>query len=78
MDFTPAAIRSFDVARLRAEVDRARPLLEALGRGINVVGEEARAANVVKLAGNFVLPSSTKTMIASVRSAQVSVFQMEK
>ncbi|MDI1449387.1 NAD(P)-dependent oxidoreductase [Polyangium sp. 6x1] len=42
----------------RAEVDRVRPLLEAIGRGLRVVGEEPTAANVVKLAGNFVIASS--------------------
>ncbi len=42
----------------RADVDRVKPLLEAIGRGLSVVGEEATAANVVKLAGNFVSASS--------------------
>jgi 3-hydroxyisobutyrate dehydrogenase-like beta-hydroxyacid dehydrogenase len=40
-----------------AVVDRVRPLLQAIGRGISVVGEEAKAANVVKLSGNFVTAS---------------------
>jgi 3-hydroxyisobutyrate dehydrogenase-like beta-hydroxyacid dehydrogenase len=42
----------------RADLDRVKPLLEAIGRGLSVVGEEARAANVVKLVGNFVSASS--------------------
>jgi 3-hydroxyisobutyrate dehydrogenase-like beta-hydroxyacid dehydrogenase len=42
----------------RSEVDRVRPLLEAVGRGLSVVGEAAKLANVVKLAGNFTIASS--------------------
>jgi 3-hydroxyisobutyrate dehydrogenase-like beta-hydroxyacid dehydrogenase len=41
-----------------AEVELVKPLFEAIGRGLSVVGEEATAANVVKLAGNFVIASS--------------------
>ena len=33
----------------------ARPLLEAVGQEVLVVGEDASAANVVKIAGNFLL-----------------------
>ena len=42
----------------RADVDRVKPLLEAIGRGLSVVGEDAKAANVVKLSGNFVSASA--------------------
>ena len=37
------------------QVARCRPLFEAIGRGLSVVGTEASAANVVKLAGNLTL-----------------------
>ena len=36
-------------------VDRAHPLLEALSRGITVVGTEPRQAHAVKLGGNFLI-----------------------
>jgi 3-hydroxyisobutyrate dehydrogenase-like beta-hydroxyacid dehydrogenase len=41
----------------RADVDRVRPLFEAVGRGLSLVGEAAKCANVVKLAGNFTIAS---------------------
>lgn len=36
-------------------VDRARPLLEAMSRGITVVGKESRQAHAAKLGGNFLV-----------------------
>lgn len=36
-------------------VERARPLLEPLSRGISVVGTEPRQAHAVKLGGNFLI-----------------------
>ena len=36
-------------------IDRARPLLEAMSRGITVVGKEPRQAHAVKLGGNFLV-----------------------
>jgi 3-hydroxyisobutyrate dehydrogenase-like beta-hydroxyacid dehydrogenase len=36
-------------------VERARPLLEAMSRGISVVGSEPRQAHAVKLGGNFLI-----------------------
>lgn len=44
-------------AGLTADVEMVRPLLEAIGRGLSVLGEEAKAANVVKLSGNFLIAS---------------------
>lgn len=41
----------------KADVERCRPLFEALGRGMTVLGERPSQANVVKLAGNFFLIS---------------------
>jgi len=53
---------------------RCRPLFEVLGRGITVVGEDPRAANAVKLAGNFLLAAAIEGMaeaIALTRKAGV-------
>ena len=36
-------------------IERARPVLEPLSRGISVVGSEPRQANAVKLGGNFLI-----------------------
>lgn len=44
------------------DVARCRPLLEALGRGLSVLGERASAANVVKLSGNFLIASMMEAL----------------
>lgn len=41
---------------------RVRPILEQLGQGIYDFGEEVGAANVVKLAGNFLIMSAIEAM----------------
>ena len=46
----------------QADVARCRPLLEALGRGLSVLGEKASEANVVKLTGNFLIASMTEAL----------------
>lgn len=38
-----------------AQIDRCRPLFDAIGQKTFVAGDEAPAANVVKLAGNFLI-----------------------
>ncbi|MDP2479927.1 MAG: NAD(P)-dependent oxidoreductase [Candidatus Palauibacterales bacterium] len=38
-------------------IDRARPVMEALGQGVIELGEEPETANLVKVAGNFLLSS---------------------
>jgi 3-hydroxyisobutyrate dehydrogenase-like beta-hydroxyacid dehydrogenase len=43
-------------------VDKARPLLELIGREVRVLGEPAERANVVKLACNFALASMIETL----------------
>jgi 3-hydroxyisobutyrate dehydrogenase-like beta-hydroxyacid dehydrogenase len=43
-------------------IERCRPLLEALGQGTDIVGQEPFEANVVKLAGNFLLASAIEAM----------------
>lgn len=42
-------------------LDRCQPLFEAMGRATFVVGEDPAAANVVKLAGNFMIASMIET-----------------
>lgn len=44
------------------EVERCRPLFEALGQSIFVVSDQAWVANVVKLAGNFMIFSAIETL----------------
>jgi 3-hydroxyisobutyrate dehydrogenase-like beta-hydroxyacid dehydrogenase len=45
-----------------ADVNRCRPLFDAMGQGVFVVGNDATAANTVKLAGNFMIASMLETM----------------
>jgi 3-hydroxyisobutyrate dehydrogenase-like beta-hydroxyacid dehydrogenase len=42
-----------------AAVERARPILEPMSRGISVVGSEPRMAHAVKLGGNFLISAMT-------------------
>lgn len=42
--------------------ERARPILEALGQSITDFGEEVGAANVLKIAGNFMIIASLELM----------------
>lgn len=46
----------------KADVERCRPLLEAVGRGLSVLGERASQANVVKLSGNFLIASMMESL----------------
>jgi 3-hydroxyisobutyrate dehydrogenase-like beta-hydroxyacid dehydrogenase len=46
----------------RADVGRCMPVLEALGRGVTRLGESAPIANVVKLAGNFLIASVNEAL----------------
>jgi 3-hydroxyisobutyrate dehydrogenase-like beta-hydroxyacid dehydrogenase len=43
-------------------IERCRPLFDAMGQGVEVVGADPPVANVVKLAGNFVLASAIETL----------------
>src|SRR5581483_11620803 len=45
-----------------AAKERARPILAALGQGVVDFGERPEAANVVKVAGNFMIASAIETM----------------
>jgi 3-hydroxyisobutyrate dehydrogenase-like beta-hydroxyacid dehydrogenase len=45
-----------------ADVDRALPVLEALGRGVTRLGESASIANLVKLTGNVFIASLIESL----------------
>jgi 3-hydroxyisobutyrate dehydrogenase-like beta-hydroxyacid dehydrogenase len=44
------------------DVDRVMPLLEAIGQHVWRLGDRAERANVVKIAGNFMIASAIETM----------------
>jgi len=50
------------VAGSESAVERARPVLEPLSRGISVVGSEPRQAHAVKLGGNFLISAMTHAL----------------
>lgn len=50
--------------------ERVRPVLNALGQGLFDFGEEPGAANVVKLAGNFLLASAIEALAESLTLAE--------
>lgn len=45
-----------------AEIERARPLFEAIGQRVFQIGERPSAANLVKLCGNFAILAAIETM----------------
>lgn len=45
-----------------AQIERCRPLFEAIGQRTFVAGDEPHLANVVKLAGNFMIMAATETL----------------
>ena len=44
------------------DVERALPVLQALGRGVTRLGDVASSANVVKLSGNFLIASMLESL----------------
>lgn len=50
--------------------ERARPVLQALGQGVFDLGEDSGAANVVKLACNFLIASAIEAMAEALTLAQ--------
>ena len=50
------------VAGDKEEVERYRPLLEALGQRVFVIGDKPEMANVVKLSGNFLIASVIESL----------------
>jgi 3-hydroxyisobutyrate dehydrogenase-like beta-hydroxyacid dehydrogenase len=58
-----AAAKLFIVAAGPAEqLERCRPLFDAIGQRTFVIGEEAHAANVIKLAGNFLITTVIESL----------------
>lgn len=53
-----------------AAKERVKPILEALGQGMFDFGEEPGAANVVKLAGNFLLASAIEALAEALTLAE--------
>jgi 3-hydroxyisobutyrate dehydrogenase-like beta-hydroxyacid dehydrogenase len=53
-----------------APKQRVQPVLEALGQGIFDFGEKVSAANLVKLAGNFLLTSAIESMAEAAALAE--------
>ncbi len=45
-----------------AALERSRPLLEAMGQGVIPAGDDPRRANVIKLAGNFLLAAAIEAL----------------
>ncbi len=70
-----AARKLWVVAAGAAEaIERCRPLFDAVGQGVFVVGNQAWVANAVKLAGNLMIVAAIETMaeaFAVVRKAGV-------
>ncbi len=58
--------------------ERARPILEALGQQIFDFGEKPEAANVVKLAGNFLIGSAIEAMAEAFTFAEKNGVSREK
>ena len=52
-----AAAKKLWVVLAGSQLDRVRPLADAIGQGVLVAGQEPYRANVVKLAGNFWIAS---------------------
>ena len=60
------------------QLERCRPLMEALGRGVTVAGSEPWQANIIKITANFTLAAMLETLgeaVALMRKAGVDVGQ---
>jgi 3-hydroxyisobutyrate dehydrogenase-like beta-hydroxyacid dehydrogenase len=47
------------------QLDRCRPLMDAIGRGVSIMGEQPWQANLTKIAANFMLASMLEAMAES-------------
>lgn len=47
------------------QVERCRPLMDAIGRGVSIMGDEPWQANLTKIAANFMLASMLEAMAES-------------
>lgn len=50
----------------KTAVERCRPLLEALGQRVFIIGEKPEMANVVKLSGNFLIASVIESLAEAI------------
>lgn len=50
------------VAGAKADVAKVQPVLERIGRRVDVIGETPEQANLFKIAGNFMLAAAIETM----------------
>jgi len=57
---------------------RVRPLLELLGQGVYDLGSDPAAANVVKVAGNFLIASSIEAMAESFSLAEKTAWMLTR
>ena len=74
-----AAAKKLWVIAAGRDLDRVRPLLDAIGQSVLVAGDEPHLANVVKLAGNFWIAAqieATGEMFGMAESAGVSRAQL--
>lgn len=61
-DAAAAAKLTVVAAGPRDAIDRCMPLFEAMSQAVEILGEDAPKANVLKLGGNFLLASAIETM----------------
>jgi 3-hydroxyisobutyrate dehydrogenase-like beta-hydroxyacid dehydrogenase len=54
------------------QVERCRPVFDAVGRGTSVAGSEPSSANVVKLAGNFTIMAAIEALGEAFATARAS------
>ncbi|MDF5717856.1 MAG: NAD(P)-dependent oxidoreductase [Rhizonema sp. NSF051] len=62
----------------QAAKERVQPLMKALGQGVFDFGEEVGAANVVKLAGNFLLGAAIEAMAEAFAFAEKNGIERTK
>jgi 3-hydroxyisobutyrate dehydrogenase-like beta-hydroxyacid dehydrogenase len=58
----------------REDIERCRPLMDAIGRGVSIMGEQPWQANMTKIAANFMLASMLEAMgeaVALVRKSSM-------
>jgi 3-hydroxyisobutyrate dehydrogenase-like beta-hydroxyacid dehydrogenase len=59
-------------------IERCRPLFDAMGQGVIVVGAEPHLANVLKLVGNFFVVSAIETLSEAFTLAEKAGLEVEK
>jgi 3-hydroxyisobutyrate dehydrogenase-like beta-hydroxyacid dehydrogenase len=71
-DAAEAARLAIVAAGPKAAVDRCKPLFEAMGQKLWVVGDKASLANVVKLSGNFLIATVLESLSEAIAFARKS------